>query len=118
MIEKQSTTDRHVQDTRLNPMALAFGFGVAGIIEIFLIGAMGSMGGGGWMHGSAGGGFGNGGWMMGGGPGYGGGSMMGGGLGLYFYTLIWGFFGGAFAGGVIAWVYNAVSARSVSTARL
>jgi len=79
---------------------------------------MGLMGGGGWMHGSAGGGFGNGGGMMGGGPGYGGGSMMGGGFGLYLYTLIWGFFGGAIAGGVIALVYNAVSARNVSTARL
>jgi len=44
--------------------------------------------------------------------------MMGGGFGLYLYTLIWGFFGGAIAGGVIALVYNAVSARNVSTARL
>ncbi len=114
MIDNQMTTAQPVQ-ARLSPLALASGFGVAGVLATVLLGAMGTMGGG-WMHGSTGGGFGNGGWMMGGGSGYGGGSMMGGGLSMFAFALMWGFLGGAFVGGVSAWVYNAVVARNVTTA--
>ena len=37
---------------------------------------------------------------------------MGGGVGFFMYALIWRFFGGAIAGGVIAWVYNAIVVRN------
>ncbi len=92
--------------TRLNPLALAFGFGVAGVVEILLFGTvMGAMSG---MMGGNGGG-----WMMGGGgPGYRGGSMMGGSVGFFVYALIWGFFGSSAAGGIAALVYNAVNSRN------
>ena len=91
---------------RLNPAALTLAFGVAGAVVVILFGGLasatwGMMGGvsGGWMHGS-----------VGGGPGYGG-SMMGGGLGFLGYALVCGFFGGAIAGGVSAWVYNSILGR-------
>lgn len=116
-MQQPATAAQNLQVVRLNPLALAFGFGVAGVVEVLLFGAVagsiwGMMGGAGsgWMHGSAGGGIGSGGWMMGGG--YGAGTMMGGGLGLFVYALFCGFFGGAIAGGTAAWVYNAVTARA------
>ncbi len=99
--------------TRLNPAALALAFGVAGVVVAILFGAfiratwgmMGGGGSGGWMHGSAGGG-----------PGYGG-SMMGGGLGFSVYALVCGFLGGAIAGAVSAWVYNAYCSAAGSVSR-
>ncbi len=117
MIQQPSAPATTHAVTRLNPLALAAGFGVAGVVLIVLFGTvMGSLwgmmggsgmmgGGGGWMHGAAGGG------AAGGGPGYGGGSPMGGGVGFFVYALLAGFLGGAIAGGVAAWVYNAVTAR-------
>lgn len=116
-MQQISTRTTSLSVTRLNPLALAFGFGVAGVVEILLFGAVmgamsGMMGGngGGWMHGSGSGGMMGGGWMMGG-PGYGGGSTIGGGIGFFVYALIWGFVGSAVAGGIAALVYNAVIAR-------
>ena len=94
---------------RLNPLALALGFGVAGVVEMLLVGTvMGSMWG--MMGGTAGvhatsGGFGSNGWMMGGA------GMMGNSFGLLTYGLFSGFVGGAIMGGVAAWIYNAVIAR-------
>ncbi len=87
---------------RLNPMALALAFGVAGFAVAIVFGAvMGGMwgmgaSGAGWMHGS-----------VGGGPAYGG-TMMGGGAGFLFLALVCGLLGGALAGGVSASVYNYV----------
>ena len=99
-----STTTTQALTMRLNPAALALGFGVAGALVIILFGGVMSatwgMMGGGWMHGSAGGG-----------PGYGG-SMMGGGLGFFGYALVCGLLGGALAGGVSASVYNYITGRS------
>jgi|SRR5665213_3811008 len=93
---------------RLNPIALAIAFGVAGVVEVILFGMVmgamwGVMGGGSAMGG---------GWMHGGGPVYGQGSMMSGGLGFFLYAVICGFIGGAVAGWVSAWVYNNVVARN------
>lgn len=91
--------------TRLNPLAFAIGFGVAGVVEILLFGTvMGAMSG---MMGGSGGG-----WMHVSGSGFGGSSMMGGGVGFFVYALIWGFFGSAIAGGVAASIYNAVISRN------
>ncbi len=88
--------------TRLNPLALAAGFGVAGVVLVFLFGiVMGFF----WGMMGAGGTMGGGGGMMGGG-----GGMMGG-AGFFVYALLSGFLGGAIAGGAAAWVYNAVMAR-------
>ncbi len=94
-MQQLSTTTPTLSVTRLNPFALAFGFGVAGVVEILLFGTVmgamwGMMGGtgGGWTHGSVSGGVGS------------------------VYALIWGFFGSAIAGGVAALVYNAVIARN------
>ena len=92
--------------TRLNPLALALAFGVAGLVVAVVFaalmggtwGVMGSNAG--WMHGS-----------VGSGPAYGW-SMMGGGPGLIFAALVCGFLGGALAGGVSAAVYNNVVGRS------
>ena len=102
-----STTTTQSLTMRLNPVALAVAFGVAGTVVIMLFGSVmgatwGMMGGagGGWMHGSAGGG-----------SGYGG-SMMGGGFGFMGFAIVCGFLGGALAGAVSAWVYNSVVVRS------
>jgi hypothetical protein len=94
---------------RLNPVALAIAFGVAGVVVVILFGAVmgamwgmigsGSMMGTGGMHGT-----------VGGGPGYG--SMMGSGPGFFVYAVICGFLGGAIAGLVSAWVYNSALARN------
>lgn len=106
MIQQPSTSAATLAVMRLNPLALAVGFGVAGAVLILLSGALmgshwGMMGGGGWMmHG-----------YPGGGPDYGGGSPMGSGVGFFVYALVAGFLSGAIAGGVAAWVYNAVVAR-------
>lgn len=63
---------------------MAFGFGVAGVVEILLFGTvMAAMSG-----------------------------MMGGSVGFFVYALIWGFFGSALAGGIAALVYNTVNSRS------
>jgi len=98
---------------RLSPVALALAFGAAGVVVAILFSAvMGATWG--MMGGGAGGGWMGGGWMhgsVGGGPGYGG-SMMGGGFGFLVYALVWGFLGGALAGGVSASVYNYVVARN------
>jgi hypothetical protein len=98
---------------RLNPIALAIAFGVAGVVGVILFGMVmgamwgvmggGSAMGGGWMHG---------GWMHDGGSVYGQGSMMSDGLGFFLYAVICGFVGGAVAGWVSAWVYNNVVARN------
>ena len=105
---QQPTTPDTTTVRRLNPLALAVGFGVAGLLSMILFGTvMGAMWG---MMGGAGQGSGYGAtpWMRGG---YGG-SMMSGGPGSFFFALIWGFFGSAIAGAVIAWGYNAVAARN------
>ena len=82
-MQRLSTSTHALSGTYLNPLALASGFGVAGVVEIFLFGtAMGAMG------------------AMSG--------MMGGGVGFFVYALIWGFVGSAVAGGIAALVYNAV----------
>jgi hypothetical protein len=100
-MQRLSTSVPSLGATRLNPIALAVGFGVAGVVEIVLFGAVmgamsGMMGGngGGWMHGSAGGG------------------MMAGSGGFFAYALIWGFVGSSDAGGIAALVYNAVIERN------
>ncbi|MEO7004791.1 MAG: hypothetical protein ABI064_05065 [Acidobacteriaceae bacterium] len=111
MIQQPSTSATTLAVTRLNPLALAVGFGVAGVVLILVFGIVmgslwgvmgggGMMGGGGWMHGSSSGS-----------PGYGGGSPMGGGVGFLVSALLSGFLGGFIAGGTTAWVYNAVIAR-------
>ena len=76
MIQQPSTSATTLAVTHLNSLALAVGFGVAGVVEILLFGSVmgamwGMMGGtgGAWIHGSAGGEISSGGWMMGGGPG-------------------------------------------------
>lgn len=106
-MQRLSSSTHSLSGTRLNPLALALGFGVAGVVEIFLFGTVmgamsGMMGGnsGGWMHGSGGGGMMGAGWMM------------GGGVGFFAYALIWGFVGSAVAGGIAALVYNAVIERN------
>lgn len=87
----QLTTTPSATTLRLNPLALALGFGIAGVVEMLLVGTvMGSMWG-----------------MMGG---YGG-STMRNGFGLLTYGLFSGFVGGAVMGGIAAWIYNAVIAR-------
>ncbi len=107
MTQQPSTSPTTLAVARLNPLALAVGFGVSGVVLIFLFGTVmgshwGMMGGGGWMmHG-----------YPGGGPDYGGGSPMGSGVGFFVYALVAGFLSGAIAGGVAAWVYNAVVART------
>ena len=91
--------------TRLNPLALALAFGVAGFVVAIVFAAVmggtwGMMGSNtGWMHGSAGVGSPYGGSMMGG-PGF------------IFAALGCGFLGGAVAGAVSAAVYNNVVGRS------
>ena len=90
--------------TRLNPLALALAFGVAGLVVAIVFSAvMGGMWG---MMGS------NTGWMhsVGTGPAYGG-AMMGGG-GFIFSALVCGLLGGALAGAVSAVVYNIIAGRS------
>jgi len=110
-MQQQSTATPSPTMMRLSPVALAIAFGVGGVVEVILFGVLmggmwgmmggGSMTGGGWMHGS-----------VGAGPGYSGGSMMNGGPGFFVYALLWGALGGAVVGGVSAWVYNNVIARS------
>ncbi|GAC1430515.1 MAG: hypothetical protein NVSMB5_24780 [Candidatus Velthaea sp.] len=108
-MQQTSTCLNNLQVMRLQPLALAVAFGIAGIVEILFFGTvMGSMWG---MMGGTSGST----WMMGG-HGYGGVSM-GGGLGYFVSALIWGFFGGAIAGSVAAWVYNAVNLRSAAAQR-
>lgn len=119
-MQQPLTTARNLELARLNPLALALGFGVAGLVGIALFGAaMSSMWGmsgtGGWMHSAVGGGVVSGGWTMGS-PGNNGASMMGGGWGFFAYALFWGFFGAAIAGGVTASVYNTFIRRSASVA--
>ena len=91
--------------TRLNPLALALAFGVAGLVVAIVFSAvMGGMWGtmgsnAGWMHGSEGTGPAYGGSMLGGGPGF-------------VSAILCGFLGGALAGGVSAAVYNNIVGRS------
>jgi hypothetical protein len=109
MTQQPSNVARNSAATRLSPGALSVAFGVATAVVILLFGgAMGTTGGmmgGGWgglMHGS-----------VGGGPGVSGGWMMGsGGLGFGIAALVWGFLSGAVAGGITAWVYNAMVRRA------
>lgn len=86
---------------RLDTLALAVAFGVAGIALVVLSGAVmgatwGMMGTGAFANGS----------MMGSG-----GTMMGGGLGMMIYALVVAFLGGALVGGVTAAIYNNIVAR-------
>lgn len=99
MIQQPSASPAALAVTRLNPLALAAGFGVAGVVLVLVFGAVmgilwgmmdgrGMMGGGGMMPGSS-----------------------SGAPGLFAYALLSGLLGGAIAGGVTAWVYNAVMVR-------
>jgi hypothetical protein len=111
MTQQPSNVARNGAATRLSPVALSVALGVATAVVILLFGGGGAMGGmmgggpggwGGWMHGSVRGGPGvSGGWMMG-----------GGGLGFGIAGLVWGFLSGAVAGGITAWVYNAMVRRA------
>ncbi|MGP0092620.1 MAG: hypothetical protein ACLPKB_22185 [Xanthobacteraceae bacterium] len=112
MTQQLASVARNGAAMRLRPLALAVAFGVAtAVVTLLFGGAMGAMGSmmgsgpggwGGWMHGS-----------IGGGPGVGGGWMMGGGgLGFGIAGLVWGFLSGAIAGGITAWVYNAMVRRA------
>jgi len=106
-MQQSSPTPKLSHVTHMHPIALALGFGIAGLVVVLLfevgIGSTWSMmggTGGGWMHGATGG------------PGFGGGSMMGGAYGFFFFVLIWGFIVAAIAGGITAWVYNAAMRRN------
>jgi len=108
-VQQPSTAPSH-STMRLNPVALAIAFGVAGVVEVILfgvvMGAMWGMMGGGAMHGSVGSGPGNcRGWMTGGGigPGYGGRGMMCGGVCFFGHALFLGFHGGDVARDTLAW---------------
>jgi hypothetical protein len=111
-VTRRELPDRDLEpaEMRLNAGALALAFGVAGALEatlfIAVTGAMwGTMDGGvGSMHRS-----------LGLGSGYG--SMMAGGFGSFFSAVVCGFLGGALAGGVSAWVYNAAVSRQAPAHR-